>query len=181
MMSIHRYDPSGKEHLSYGEFPGDPFLLSNRDGKTSQSRSSATPTTVWTVSENGRLYAGYSDDYLIGVYNKEGILQFKFGRSFAPLPDTQNWLEGISDHHPVFSRSWILDDEGNLWIELYSLDREQDRLYDIFSPDGIYMRQVRSPHRIIMIKNERVYCIVQSEEDLPLVKRFRIIESPDLQ
>lgn len=179
MTSIHRYDSSGKELLSYGEFPGDPFLFSNRDGKTIQSRSSATPTTVWTVSENGRLYAGYSDDYLISVYNKEGVLQFRFGRRFDPVPDTQNWLEGISDHHPVFSRSWILDEAGNLWIELYSLDREQDRIYDIFSPDGVYLKQVQIKHRIITIKNQRAYCIVPSEEELPLVKRYRLIEMSD--
>lgn len=176
-MSIHRYDPSGNEILSFGEFPGDLFLLSRRDGKINQSRSSATPTTVWTVSGDGRLYTGYSDDYLISVFDQEGDLLFKFGRKYKPLPDTENWLVGISDHLPVYLREWILDDAGNLWILLYPSSQDKDITYDIFSPDGIYLKQVRMPYEIETIKNKKLYCRVLSDEGLPLVKRYRMIET----
>ena len=179
MMSIHRFDQEGNETLNYGEFPGDLFLWRKRGDKMSPSRSSSTPTTIWIVSDNGRLYTGYSDDYLISVYDQEGDLLFKFGRKYKPMPDTENWLEGISEHLPAFFRSWIMDDAGNVWIELISLNWPQDMTYDIFSPDGIYLKQVQIKHRIITIKNQRAYCIVPSEEELPLVKRYRMIETLD--
>ena len=176
MMSIHRYDPEGNEDLDYGEFPGDPFLIRKRGDKISLSRSSSTPTTVWIVSEDGKLYAGYSDDYIIGVYDKEGDLLLKFGRKYKPLPDSNNWLEGVSEHLPAFFRRWIIDDAGNLWIQLFPSDQDQEITYDIFSPGGIYLRQVQIKYRIETIKNQRAYCIVPSEEELPLVKRYKMIE-----
>lgn len=175
--SIFRYDPEGNELQDYGEFPGDLFLWTKRGDKMYPSRSSASLATVWVVSNDGKLYAGYSENYLISVYDQEADLLFRFGRKFKPLPDTQKWLEGISDHLPAFSRSWILDDAGNLWIELYRLSRDQEITYDIFSPEGIYLKHVQVKHRIETIKNQRAYCIVPSDEELPLVKRYRMIEN----
>jgi hypothetical protein len=67
-----------------------------------------------------------------------------------------------------------------LWIELMSWKRTQDTTYDIFSPEGIYLKQIQTKHRILTIKNQRAYCVVPSEEDLPLVKRFRMIENSDI-
>jgi hypothetical protein len=72
-----------------------------------------------------------------------------------------------------------MDDAGNLWIELISLNWPQDITYDIFSPEGVYLKQVQTEYRIITIKNQRAYCVVPSDEELPLVKRYRMIEIPD--
>lgn len=178
--SIHRYDPQGNELHDYGEFPGDLFLWTKRGDTMSPSRSNASPATVWIVSKDGRLFAGYNENYLISVYDQECELLFKFGRKYDPLPDTMNWLDGISDHLPAYSRTWLLDDSGNLWIELMSWNRAQDTTYDIFSPKGIYLKQIQTKHRILTIKNQRAYCVVPSEEDLPLVKRYRMIENSDI-
>lgn len=178
--SIHRYDPLGKELHDYGEFPGDLFLWTKRGDKMYPSRSSASPATVWIVSEDGKLYAGYNENYLICVYDQEGDVLFKFGRKYDPLSDTMNWLNGISDHLPAYSRTWLMDDVGNLWIELISLKREEDTTYDIFSPEGIFLKQVRTEHRILTIKNQRAYCVVPSEEELPLLKRYRMIENDEV-
>lgn len=178
--SIHRYDPQGNELHDYGEFPGDLFLWTKRGDTMSPSRSNASPATVWIVSRDGRLYAGYNDNYLINVYGRDGEMLFKFGRKFDPQPDTMNWLDGISDHLPVYSRTWRMDDAGNLWIELVSWKRDEDTTYDIFSPEGIYLKQVRTKHRILTIKNQKAYCVVPSDEDLPLVKRYLMIENADI-
>jgi len=178
--SIHRFDPQGNELHDYGEFPGDLFLWRKRGDTMSPSRSNASPATVWIVSEDCRLYTGYNENYLINVYDQEGELLFKFGRKYDPQPDTMNWLDGISDHLPAYSRTWLLDDSGNLWIELMSWNRAQDTTYDIFSPEGIYLKQVQTKHRILTIKNQRAYCVVISEEELPLVKRCRMIENSDI-
>lgn len=178
IMSLHRFDAEGNETFNYGEFPPELFLWTKReDNKMYPSRSNASPSTVWIASDDGKLYAGYSEDYLISVYDQEGNLLFKFGRKYKPLPDTENWLVGISDHLPVYLRQWILDDAGNLWINLYPSNLDKEIKYDIFSPEGIYLKQVRIPYRIETIKNQRAFCRVLSEEGLPLVKRYRMIET----
>ncbi|MBN2207146.1 MAG: hypothetical protein JW742_07065 [Candidatus Aminicenantes bacterium] len=47
-----------------------------------------------------------------------------------------------------------------------------DRVYDVFSPDGIYLRQVRAPRALFLVRNE---------DEFLVVKRFRmrIEETPE--
>jgi hypothetical protein len=175
-MTIHRYNTSGDELLNYGEFLGDRIFLYERDGKIWQSRRSVSPMTVWIVTREGRLYAGYSEKYQINVYESDGSLSFKFGREYNPIPDTENWLSGTSDFLPAFYLNWILDDDKNLWIELLKRKGQEETVYDVFSPEGIYLRQIHVEHRIYCIKNKKAYCVVKSDEELPLITRNRMIE-----
>ena len=175
-MTIHRYNTSGDELLSFGEFLGDRIILYERDGKIRQSRRSVSPITVWIVTKDGKLYAGYSGKYQISVYEPNGSLSFKFGREYDPIPDTDNWLSGTSDFLPAFYRNWLLDDDENLWIELLKRKGQEEIVYDVFSPEGIYLNQFHVEHRIYCIKNKKVYCVVYSEEGIPLITRNRMIE-----
>jgi len=175
-MTIHRCNPSGEELLNYGEFLGDRLILHERDGKMMQSRRSVSPITVWIVTHDGRLYAGYSGTYRINVYEPNGSLSFKFGREYDPIADTENWLSGTSDFLPAFYRNWQFDDDGNLWIELLRTIGQEEIVYDVFSPEGIYMNQFRVEHRIFCIKDGKAYCIVHSEQGLPLITRNRMIK-----
>ena len=173
-MTIHRCNPSGDELLNYGEFLGDRLILYERDGKMTQSRRSLSPITVWIVTRDGRLYAGYSGTYRISVYEPNGSLSFKFGREYDPIPDRENWLQGAYDFLPAFYRNWLLDDDRNLWIELLRTIGQEEIVYDVFSPEGIYLNQFHVEHRISFIKNGRAYCIVHSEQGMPLVTRNRM-------
>ena len=104
-MTIHCFSPSGEELLHYGDFQGDFLISYERDGKIWQSRRSVSPITVWIVSRDGRLYAGYSGEYRISVYEPNGFLSFKFGREYEPIRDTEIWLSGTSDFLPAFYRN----------------------------------------------------------------------------
>ena len=176
-ITIHRYNPFGKELLNYGEFLGDPIIYYERNGKRRPLRSSSTPITVWVVTKDGRLYAGYSGEYQIIVYAPDGNLSLKFGREYDPIPDTDNWLAGTSDYLPAFFRIWLLDDDENLWIELFRKKGQKERVYDVFSSDGKYLKQIHSEHRLFCIKDKKAYSVVHSEEGVPLVKRFIMIEN----
>jgi len=64
------------------------------------------------------------------------------------------------------------DEAGNLWVELYKEDTTKEFTYDVFSPEGIYLKQVRTDQRIFQFKNGRVYSIVRPEDGYPSIKRF---------
>jgi hypothetical protein len=68
-----------------------------------------------------------------------------------------------------------VDEGGNLWLRQYVSEEEEGYKFDIFSPEGIYLKQVVVPHPIDEIKNGKFYCIARTEEDFRIVKRFRLV------
>ena len=107
---------------------------------------------------------------------------FGFFSMAAPQPKHIVALASLALPHFIqivfFSPSIIFDEEGNLWLWHYTGKEEQEGMYmhDVFSPDGIYIKQVVVPHRIHRIKNGKAYCIVINEEDFRFIKRFRFIK-----
>lgn len=49
-------------------------------------------------------------------------------------------------------------------------------VYDVFSPDGIYLKQVVVKHRIYQLFEGKVYNLVRDEDDFIAVKRFLLVE-----
>jgi hypothetical protein len=130
-------------------------------------------TTVWTVDDEGKLYVGYNEKYRLNVYDPDGELIFGFGRDFMPIK-YENYRGGANpEFWSAFSRYLIFDDESNLWLWHHTGKEEEEGYeYDVFSPDGIYIRQVVVPRRIHRIKNGKAYCIVRNEEGFSFIKRF---------
>ncbi len=174
--TIHRRDLNGQNLFSFGNFRGNKIMYRKVSAKTTSSGSSPhSYLTAWTVDRKGRLLAGYSKNYQMSVFNPDGQLAFKFGRDFAPLKN-EKYKEGsvVPEYWPAFYRRLYIDEEGNLWLRQYVPEEEGGYKYDIFSPEGIYLKQVVSPHPITKIKNGKFYCIVRTEEDYRIVKRFRL-------
>jgi hypothetical protein len=67
-------------------------------------------------------------------------------------------------------------EQGNLWVELFTQGEEKNRIYDVFSPDGIYLKQVIIAHRIFDFKDGKIYSIVRTEQDFRVVERFRPVD-----
>lgn len=175
--TIYRRDLDGQNLFSFGDFRADKIIYKKVSAKTSSSGSSPhNYTTAWTVDKNGRLIAGYSEKYQLSVFNPDGQLAFKFGREFTPLKN-EKYKEGsiVPEYWPAFYRDIFLDEDGNLWLRQYTTEEQETFIYDIFSPEGIYLRQVVSPHHIYEMKNGKAYCVVRTEEDYRIVKRFRIL------
>jgi hypothetical protein len=177
-LSIYKYNLDGKELLNYGLFKLHQPIIIKRDEKSSSSVSSPyAPNTVWTVSSDGFLYTGYGEPYQIKVFDLDGKIMHKFGREHNPVPITykRDRLEGLPTHKSAFTRYWTFDQDGNLWIEIYTDDEIKDHVYDIFSPDGIYLKQITLKHRIYEMKDDYIYSIVRNDDDVPMVKRFKLI------
>jgi len=178
-MSISRYNKNGEEVLKYGNFKVvQPVVKQTKTGSIATS-SRVAPHTVWTVDQEGKLYAGYGDKYQISVYNPDGKISFKFGRDFAPIPD--KYYKGEPNQHKYMSAftvitTWLFDENGNIWIEIFPEEEAADIIYDIFSPEGIYIKQAYVKHRIFQLKNGKAYSIVTTDEGYRIVKRFLMVE-----
>ena len=180
-MSIHRYNSNGDEILNYGIFKTvQPVIIKQTKTLTSARSSRIAATTVWTVDQEGKLYAGYGNKYQISVYNPNGSLSFKFGRDYPPI--TNKKYDGTPLHPKyvgvfnVITKHWFFDENGNLWIETPSKEDIEEIVYDIFSPEGIYLKRTYLKYRILHFKNGKAYSIVTTDEGFKVVKRFRMIE-----
>jgi hypothetical protein len=180
-MSIHRYNSNGDEILNYGTFKiVQPVIRKRTKSFISSSTSRLAATTVWTVDQEGKLYAGYGDKYQISVYDPNGTLSFKFGRDYTPILSKNRDSTPL---HPkyvgvfnIITRHWFFDENGNLWIETPSEEDIEEIVYDIFSPQGIYLKRTYLKHRILHFKDGKAYSIITTDEGLKVVKRFRMVE-----
>ncbi len=180
--SIYRTDISGNARFHLADFFGESWWIKSH-GKTGSMGSGGVYVIVWNVSRQGRLYGGINEDYRLGAYGAGGAFEFSFGRLFKPVKNAQ--FKGPfaqKKHLPVFSNSRqtiSFDGDGNLWIELFQDNDRDGFLYDIFSPEGVYLKQVKVERQVYQIKNGKVYSLVQTEDGYPEIKRFRMDLAPE--
>jgi hypothetical protein len=128
----------------------------------------------------GRLYGGFNGNYRLSAYGPEGKLEFTFGREFAPLKNPRyKGMVGQQKTMPAFGRTIVFDDEDNLWLELSRADDKDPTIYDVFSPEGIYLKQVKVAQRISRFRGGKAYAVVRSEAEDTLIKRFRLELTPE--
>jgi len=170
--SIFRTDASGKEMVHLTDFLGEVQVM-KAVGSGGIVGSMGVYMIVWAINRQGKLYGGYNEIYRLGAYGPDGKIEFAFGREFTPLKNPGYKGEpGQKKTMPAFNRTIIFDEDGNLWLELYKDDTIKYFTYDVFSPEGIYLKQVRIDQRIFQFKNGKVYSIVQPEDGYPSIKRF---------
>lgn len=83
---------------------------------------------------------------------------------------------GHPEFYPAFS-DWrkFFDEKGNLWLEQYPIDDVEEHVFDVFSPDGIYLRKVIVPEVLFDVKGDTAYGFVRDEEDYVLFKRYKMV------
>jgi len=182
-LSIHRYNAAGEEIINYGVFElVQPVIIQRTKESVSSLTSRHAPTTVWTVNKEGKLYAGFGDKYQISIYDQSGELSHKFGREYTPITNKYYSSPGQPKYVGVFNvitRRWLFDESGNIWIEFFIKDDPEEIVYDIFSPEGIYLRQIKVKHRIFQLKNGKAYSLVRSEDGFVSAKRFKLVETKE--
>jgi hypothetical protein len=180
VVQIFRSAPNGENLFLFGDFEGEKDRL-RRTGETGVITIGSEFNIVWDVNREGFLYQGLNNEYKINVYDPEGKKILTFGRPYEPVTLEFGSGENIRKRTmPAYDPrlGWVFDDEGNVWISTYSKN-EGEVIYDIFSPQGVYMKQVILSHRICDIKKGKIYSIVSTEEGFRAVKRFRIKWSAD--
>lgn len=180
-LSIHKFSTSGEKIIDFGLFKVvQPIITSRGENSISMLTSRSAPTTVWNISNDGKLFTGDGDKYQISVYNSEGEREIIFGRDFKPIPNKtkQNPKahKDLNDYLAAFDKFPAFDDNGNIWVKIFTEDKIEDFVYDIFSPDGIYLQQVSLEYQIYQMRDDKIYSIVRDEDEIPMVKRFRLIQ-----
>ncbi len=177
-MALVRTDESGKEKVRLGEYPDVTMMRKvQKGGMMTGMTSRESYTTSWLIGPESRVYLGYNKDYRLDVYDPDWKLLFRFGREFTPVRHPAYSPDGPHpEFYPAFS-DWrkAFDDKGNLWLEQYVEEGVKDHVYDVFSPEGIYLRQVRVPETLFLVRGDRAYSIVRTEDEFLVVKRFRMV------
>lgn len=176
-MALFRTDRTGREKTRLGDFL-DVTMMRKTQGQMISSMSSREAyTTSWLVGPDERVYLGYNRDYRIDVYDADWKLLFRFGRETTPVRHPQYKAGGPHpEFYPAFS-DWhsFFDGQGNLWLEQYVEEGVEDKVYDVFTPEGIYLRQVRVPETLYLVRGDAAYSIIRQEDEFLVVKRFRLV------
>lgn len=144
---------------------------------------------AWTVDRRDRLVVGLNDQFNLTVYGPDLKPEFRFLREYelkkSPSYSGEAWQ---NEFYPAFEGTIIpVDDDGNIWLEQaippvrkkgedgqLEWERAPDHIYDIFSPEGIYLREITLPFRIQCIKRGKFYVLERDEEGYARVKRYRL-------
>jgi uncharacterized protein YcfL len=170
--NILRLNSSNNEWKTIRSFTGEKHIM-RRIGE-SISGDGPYNEFEWTFSPDDKLYAGFADVYEFGIYDLNGILLKIFNRIFSPFVN-RDFREGKNDprYLPALSRYNRFDKEGNFWANLDNGEKPETYIYDVFSKDGVFVKQVYSKYRITQFNDDRVYSIVFSKADPVYVKAFK--------
>ncbi|MFC2158897.1 6-bladed beta-propeller [Acidobacteriota bacterium] len=178
---LFHVDRRGKILHDFGVIPDMKMRIKATSKRSSVATSSREAlTTVWSVSPTGILFMGYNDKYRMDTYDGDGNHLFQFGRDFEPVKHPRHKPGNtIPEFYPAyFSRNNCFDDGGNLWLRQYVEGEVEHSVYDVFSPDGIYLKRVEVPRPLWQIREGRAYSILRDEEGYVLVKKYRMVEAP---
>ncbi len=182
-LNIRCFNRDGEELVNFGDFKIVQSTI--RKVKTERGVSSTTsisriaPDTAWKVNPEGKLYAAFGDIYQVSVYNTDGSLDFKFGRLYTPVSYKPGRKPGQSNEVGIFNaytQRWLFDGEGNIWINFFMGTEPEHIVYDVFSPDGVYLKQVVVKHRIFQFFEGKAFCLVRDEDSFVAAKRFLLVE-----
>jgi hypothetical protein len=179
-MVLFKSDEFGKEKTRLGEFLDVTMMRKIQGQMVSSMTSRESYTTSWLVGPDDRVYIGYNKDYRLDVYDANWKLLFRFGREFTPVKHPAYKPDGPHpEFYPAFS-DWrkFFDGDGNLWLDQYVEEGVKDKVYDVFSPEGIYLRQVRVPQTLYLVQGDLAYSIIRQEDEFLVVKRFRLVPEP---
>lgn len=174
-LTILRTDQEGRNPLRIGPFIGMKLMVKAQGQGAISMSSPFSPMTGWGVAPDGHILAGYNEKYEISVHDPDGKILFRFGREYKPLKikSSRRGAKG-PDYFPAFSPDFFFDDAGNAWFRLFKNDDDKDFLYDVFSPEGIYLKQIIAPFRIYQIRNGKAYAIVETDEGFKTLRCFRL-------
>jgi len=172
--SIFATDATGKTIVHLLDLFGESVAMKGAGGGVVGMVGGGT-MVVWNVDRHGRIFGGSNENLGLSVYGPDGKIRLTFGRDFTPLKNPRfKGMAGQKKTMPALGRTVVFDGEGNLWLELTKEEKQKEYVYDVFSPDGLYLKQVRIEQRIAQFFDGKVYSLLRPEEGYPSVKRYRV-------
>jgi len=131
------------------------------------------------VNSEGRTIKRILKDYdpvKITKKIKEDLIKEEFGDKGIP----QGMTFEVPSYFPPL-RYFIVDEKGRMFVSTYEYE-EKDKMdylsYDVFDAEGRYIAKFFHPRDeiVFVVKKNKVYCLLrESEEGIPLVKRYSMV------
>jgi hypothetical protein len=149
-----------------------------------------TSVVRWDISRGREIICASGEgDYRLSVFDTEGRLIRTITKDYDPVPpsefdiDRQKKQHGIQPAEEVAIPrylppiSWVYaDEDGRIYVSTWQRDQETGiSLFNIFDPEGRYLCDYRIPGEPIVFKNGKLYAIVQDDEGIQYIKRYRMI------
>ena len=154
-----------------------------------------SPVINVRLTKNDHIVWGISSKYEIFIVNPEGKTIRKIIKDYDPVKITEakkkemikeafgdrgvppgRRLEFPKYYHPYYY--FICDDEGRMYVQTYEKDKEGDIYFNVFDAEGRYIVKFSLPEGefpYIVKKNKMYSYIRESEEGIPIVKRYSVI------
>jgi hypothetical protein len=148
-----------------------------------------TSVVRWDTSRGREIVCASGEgDYHLSVFDTEGRLIRTITKDHDPVPpsefdiDRQKKQHGIQPGEEVAIPrylppiSWVYaDGEGRIYVSTWQRDPETGiSLFNIFDSEGRYLCDYRIPGEPIVFKNGKLYAIVQDDEGIQYIKRYRM-------
>jgi hypothetical protein len=136
--------------------------------------------------------ASGQEGYRLSIFDAGGRLTRTVSKEYDPVPVSDLDTDRQMKQHGVQSRdgvtiprflppiSWVYaDEDGRIFVSTWQRDPESGvALFNIFDPEGRYLCDYRIPGEPLVFKDGKLYAIVQDEEGIQYIKRYRMIWKP---
>jgi hypothetical protein len=143
----------------------------------------------WDVRGGREIVCGSRDEgYRLDVFDATGRMIRAIHKDYDPVPVSELDIERQMKRHGIESRDevtvprylppiwWIYaDEDGRIYVSTWQRDDASGiALFNIFDPKGRYLCDYRIPGEPIGFKDGRLYAIVQDDEGIQYIKRYRM-------
>jgi hypothetical protein len=151
----------------------------------SVARSPFSTLIFYSVRKDDSIVWAVSNQYQLTVADRGGKIIRIIKKDYDPLKINEEDKKRILSarapgrkfefpkNYPPF-RDLNVDDEGRIILWTYDSDKENNRFYDVFSPDGRYLAKITLKYTPLCWKTGKLYCVKQDEEGFLQLKRYRV-------
>jgi hypothetical protein len=174
---VYSMDSNGQNMTHLVDIEVETVKMKAMEGGTLWVGGSRDERFVWALNPMGKLYIGFSKTYQISVLSEDGTVEFRFGREYMPVANEEHEKDPrVPEFYPAFNPNMLIDGEGSCWIRQFTPADFEGYLYDIFNPEGIFIKQAVLSYPLYMFKDGKAYSLLISEFEYPMVKRFSLEE-----
>jgi len=147
----------------------------------------------WDISGGREIVcASGAEGYRLSVFDAGGRLIRTIHKEYDPVPVTDLDIDRQMKQHGIESRSevtiprflppiwWVYaDKDGRIFVSTWQRNPDSGiALFNIFDPEGRYLCDYLIPGEPLVFKDGKLYAIVQDEEGIQYIKRYRMIWKP---
>jgi hypothetical protein len=170
--AIMQFDKKAKKWMAVGEYPGERYLLMRQGGKAGMT--GPFNQFIWKISPKDNIFACFEDTYEFSRYSLDGKLLSKIKRNYTYIANRE-YKEGSGESRylPAITQHSYFDGDGNFWVNLDNGSKPEYYIYDVYSDDGIFQKQVYSKYRIKLFRGNIAFTMITSDLGTTLVKAFK--------